>query len=217
MNDTQTLNSTAAPPPTDLTVPYTYVGLGTAVLITNAIICLVLFRNKEFFKRSAFIAGLSTADLILGSGIVMAGVMRIRYLKASMSNFPVHPLYCLQRFTTILMTSYLLESAMLFLIGCERFVAVAFFTWYYNKWSNRKAWFFTALAYLACAVCIGSMWIAVANVPANVTTPIYCSSQYVVGDGYSFFTFGSCILSGSWAIGSTLFALLSFLKKKNKP
>lgn len=200
----------------NLTVQYMYIGFAAFVLLSNAVIGTTFMRNIHLFKKSAFNIGLAVGDIILGLGTITAGIIRMSLLWTNTKDVPVHPSYCLETYTTLLMIGTQLPATMIFLISTERILAVVCFDWYYKKWSSRKAWLVVTLGFAYCTVSIATSWFVVYNFPANITTPLLCTTSVVVGPVYATYHFYIAVFAGVWAIIATVFSLLTFINKRKK-
>lgn len=210
---TSTVNVQAA---SNLTAQYLYIGFAVAVLLANVTIGLVLAQNKEFFKKSALLIALAFGDSMLGIGTVIAGVLRLGYLQGSTLVFDVHPSYCLKTFTTLLIVGVQLPSVMILLMSCERVVAIVFFSWYYQNWNTRKAWYLVAAGVFFCTISISMSWVVVYSLPENATTQINCGTAAAVGPTYASYHFylGACC--GVLSTCITLFSLIVFINKRKR-
>lgn len=197
-----------------LTIQYLYVVFGSVAFLANATICFVLLKNIKFFKKSAFIGGLALAETIFGAGHVVAGLFRIYYINTNSIYLLVHPLYCMNRVTIIFVLTIQLGSTMLLLIGGERLIATLLFDWYYKMWTNKKAWILTIAVYLVDIGITGICWLAVYYHSENQKISIECLATSVTGDIYSFYQGGLIVICGIWVSSTTMFSLVSFMKKR---
>lgn len=196
------------------TIQYIYIGFATPAVVANLIILYTVCRSYKFLKKSAFITGLAFSDTLLASGVIVAGTVQILSAKHIIAGVVVEPIFCLQQMTTLLLLGYQLPSAMVLLIGAERFVAIVFFKWYYINWTNKKAWFLTLMTCLFCIVSVACCWIIVATSRTYGSVSIMCATIKVSGKLYSFHHFGFGIFCGILAIFFTVVSLLTFWRKK---
>lgn len=193
-----------------------YVGFGVLAIVANVIVIFVLLRNITFLKKSAFIFGLAVADLINGLALFITGIKRIQYVYTETSKMSVHPFTCLQSVTSLWLIGVQLPTAVMALIGAERLIAVAFFMWYYKKWTNVLAWCLTGMVYVLCAFSLTTIWSITYNLPDRTKTSVNCITPSVVGPVYSSYNYGLAIVNGTVAILASATALILFLSKKNK-
>lgn len=193
---------------------YFYVGCGFATLITNIIILFVLIRNRPLLKKSAFVVGLCFGDILNGLALLISGIQRIHYTNHGMDGNIVHRFTCLQYVTTLWLVGSQIPTVMMFLIGTERLMAVAYFSWYYKKWTITLSWALTLFVYLLVSISIGAAWFLLYGLPENETTTILCYTSNVIGVGYGSYNYGVAIVCGCTAIVTTTASLIKFVVKK---
>lgn len=200
----------------DYTNVNVYIACGAAAALANIIVVFVLFRNKQLFIKSSFIAGLSVGDIINGLALLITGLNRTSYMTKGISSNPVHPLICLKGFTTLWLIGIQLPTVMMLLVGIERVIAVASFNWYYKKWTDKTGWLLTGAVYLYVAGSIGTLWVMICSYSENVTVSLTCATPSVIGVGYGTYNYGMAIICGSAAIVTMIVSLVFMIKKKRK-
>lgn len=208
--------SVAAPTGMDLTNHYTYIGCGLSAVVANIVVVVVIFRSKLLLRKSAFAVGLSFGDIINGLALLITGFKRIQFVKQGIYSALVHPIECLKGFTTLWLIGTQIPVVMMLVIGMERVMAVAFFTWYYKRWSNKIAWILTCVVYVYVCGSIGTIWMIISNLPENSTATRTCGTPTVIGYGYSMYNYGLAIVCGCIAITTTIVSLVITLKEKRR-
>lgn len=211
----QTTNSTISAT-IDYQTHYNYITFGVVALVANLAVALVLLYDKEFLKKSALMSGLCLADILNGCSLIVAGSLRLGYVKEGTLSLPVHPFICMIRITILWTAAGELPALMMLLIGGERALAIIFFQWYYFSWTNRLAWTLTGVAYLYCCCTITTLSIVTYLLPNTTTTPQQCISTFVIGPSYTWYDYLLAILCGTVAIISTMISLLAFNAKRRK-
>lgn len=191
-----------------------YIINGSLAIFGNAIIILILISNKDYFKRSAYLFGLASGDLINGVALMVSAVLRTGYVNLSPKNSMVSRIYCMYTITPYWIIGNQATSLMLGLIGMERFVAVKFFSWYRSRWTNKLSWITTAAVYLFCLISISVAFYLAAT--TNGSTNIGCYFISVVGASYNFYNYSVSILAGILANTGTVSSLVLCLFKMKK-
>lgn len=196
-------------------VIYTYMGFGSAAVISNLLVLIVLFSNFPLLKKSAFLVGLAIADIIDGSGLLSNGAVRFVRTLNGTSSLSVHPSYCMMIIVTpLLLLGNQIPGAMFLLVGIERLLAVACYQWYYAKWSNRLAWMLTLIAYAFSLLSVSVAFILAFMRKSTEKISVFCSLQLVVGNPYTYYNYIFSILGGIIAVSSTMLGLIIFKKRK---
>lgn len=192
-----------------------YIVFGSTAFFANFTICFVLLRNVKFLKTSAFLAGYAFSETFLGVAHVVVGSLRLHNVMTG-TRIQIHPVHCMYRWTALNVTTSQVQSTMLILIGLERLLAAVFFNWYYKKWTSRKAWILTCLAYAYCLGSTAIIWIIVSNYCEDYKISSDCSSLSVLGNVYSIYERSLVVISGIWVSGVTLFALIVMVRKRSR-
>lgn len=171
-------------------------------------------QNGKFFRKSAFISGLTVADITLAVGILVAGLLRYKYADENQTILPVHPSFCLLHFTTLLVIGAQLPAIIILLTSCERVLAVVFFSWYHNNWRNKKAWYLLGFGYLYCIVSVSVCGAVVFQFPPTANATIICSTAVALGPVYSIYQFYLAAVFGVFSAIATLFSMIAFMKKR---
>lgn len=174
---------------------------------------LIIIKNKQLFVKSAFTFGLAAADMIEGLGLVISSTLKVVRTLNGIINLSAHPVVCLKD-NILAWMGIQLPGIMLFMIGIERFVAIHYFNWYFNKWTNKASWVSTVAGFTFC-LCAVILAIGLAyNQPANSLISFICSGVLTVGKTYMTFTFSVSIFGGLMAALLTLVALAEFKTKR---
>lgn len=198
----------------DLSNWFGYIGCGTAAILNNLIIIFVLIRNKPLLHKSAFIVALATGDLCSGIATLVTGIVRIRYTVAGVAKKQVHLFTCLKGHASLWLIGIQIPSVMVFLIGCERVVAVQYFYWYYKRWTNKMGWILSGIVYVYVGMSYCILWVINYNLPSTATTTIFCYATYVFGRGYGSYNYGFGIICGCTSVVTTVVALVNLTSKR---
>lgn len=195
---------------------YEHLTFGCINVILNSMIIVVLVRNRQLMKKSAFMAGLATSDTINGLGLFISACVRINRIKHEEISEPVLPIFCIQQFTALLLLDQQIHGMLFFLIGVERFIAVRYFSWYRVHWNYKGAWILTLAAYVCslCSITFGILGTIFQPVEFYVTK--LCITTSVVGEFYAIYHYCVPLIGGTAAVIMTLMAMILFNKRKKK-
>lgn len=194
---------------------YQYIGFGSAAVLVNFLFIALLIFNPKLLKKCAFMFGLAIGDLLDGLSLLVAGILRIQRTNNNTIQLKVHPSVCMMEITPIFILGNQIPGIMFFVIGFERFLAIKFFGWYHNKWSDKMAWLVTAAAYGYATVSLAAAYIITFTQPPNSTTSYSCGTPSVMGDAYIAYNYSVSLVGGTLAAAITIASLIVFNKRKS--
>lgn len=204
-------------PVKDMAVNYGYVGIGAATILTNLLIFIVFAKNRSLFKKSSFLVGLAIGDFVNRIGLMGIGAIRVYDYVNSFEIFATfHPFVCMLGYPSIIVIGNQISGVMFLFIGLERFLAVLYFDWYYNNWSNKLGWLFTGCAYALCFISICMAFVASYLQPHIPLVNRHCGPGPAVGTVYIIYHYFLPVTSGSIAVWATIMATISFWIRRHR-
>lgn len=194
-----------------------YVVFGSVAFVTNLTILFILYRNVQYFKKSAFIAGLAFGDFLDGVSLTVIGAVRIVQYFDGTDSLTVHPSYCMKiLIIPVFLMGNQIPGVMFFLVGLERFLAICCYDWYYFKWSNKFAWMLTASAYIYCILSVAASFVIAFSYDSDYKIGISCGTAAVIGPTYSAYNYGIPIVGGIVAAVATITAMVAFTQHRRR-
>lgn len=193
---------------------YQYATFGSVSAFTNIFVLLVIASNKNKLKKFAFMFTLSIGDTISGLSLLLTGIIRIFRIHSNIVSNLVHPSFCMVTITQLHILGSLLPPVMLFFMGVERFLALWFFAWYHNKWTENLFSLCTKCAFVSTIISLSVGYIVTFVQSDEHLIPLDCSTPAVVGNNYLVYIYllGGC--GGSIACVPTFGSLIFFFKRK---
>lgn len=199
-----------------ITLFYEHLSFGLTSTLCNLFIILVLLKNIQLLKRSAFVVGLAFSDMVNGLSLLISALIRIRRISDSTLDSFVNPSFCIKQFTPIVLLGSQIPGVLFFFIGIERFLAVCFYSWYRTQWKTKSAWLLTLGAYIFSFVSLAIAFAATYSQPDDITISTLCATPNVVGKAYSIYHYSIPVFGGITAVTTSLIAMLRFYFRRSR-
>lgn len=195
---------------------FLYIPCATISCVCNCFIIFIIVRERKLLKKSSFHIGLSLGDLMDNLALLTEGIYKYVHSSHSRSYLIVHPSYCMTNSAVpVVLLGMQIPGAMYYLVGLEMILAILFYKWFSENWTNRITWRLTVTAYFLCFFYLSLAFVIsfTSNVASQVS--VTCEMTDVLGLTY---TYCSYIISTGGVIftivGASICAI-AFRKRKN--